>query len=303
MTRPTIRRGLGLLGSVSRPPRRAEAARRTPGLRTAALLAVATALALPQVVLAIGGGVPDGNRHPNGGMFAVEEGGKRIAVCSGSYAGERAGPATGGVFLTAAHCLADVPEDAQLWVTFEANVTFDPETFETTAASWYRATGFDVHPDFGASRSNLRDYGVILLETTVPVTPVSFPREGLLDDLTARGSLHPGTLIDTVGYGLIPSFKMGPPSYEPAPGRMFATSRFSALTKAYIALLENSDAGDGIGGACFGDSGGPKFLHETNRIVAIQSGGGDAICRAKSFPQRLDIPDARSFLGQYVSLP
>lgn len=84
---------------------------------------------------------------------------------------------------------------------------------------------------------------------------------------------------------------------------MVSTSRFSALTKAYLGLLENSDAGDGIGGSCFGDSGGPKFLHETNRIVAIQSGGGDAICRAKSFPQRLDIADARSFLEQYVSLP
>jgi hypothetical protein len=280
-----------------------ESHRRTPGLRTAALLAVVTALALPQAGLAIGGGVPDGNGHPNAGMFAVEENGKRIGACSGSYAGERAGPAPGGVFLTAGHCLEGLHEDAQLWVNFEADVTFDPETFETTAASWYRATGFDVHPDFGASRSNVRDYGVILLETTVPVTPVSFPREGLLDDLAARGSLRPGTLIDNVGYGLIPSFKMGPPSYEPALGRMVSTSRFSALTKAYLGLLENSDAGDGIGGSCFGDSGGPKFLHETNRIVAIQSGGGDAICRAKSFPQRLDIADARSFLGQYVSLP
>ncbi len=57
-----------------------ESHRRTPRLRTAALLAVVTALALPQAALAIGGGVPDGNRHPNVGMFAVEEDGKRHRI-------------------------------------------------------------------------------------------------------------------------------------------------------------------------------------------------------------------------------
>src|SRR5687767_2427295 len=81
-----------------RDPRRMESHRRTPLLRIAALLAVATALALPQSALAISGGVPDGNRHPNAGMLAVEEAGKRFIVCSGSYAGSRVGPATGGVF-------------------------------------------------------------------------------------------------------------------------------------------------------------------------------------------------------------
>ncbi len=188
-------------------------------------------------------------------------------------------------------------------MTFEANVTIDPDTFEVTAASWYRATGFDVHPDFGASRANPRDFAVILLETTVPVTSVAFPRARMLDDLVARGGLRPGTLIDNVGYGAIPSFKGGPPSLEPPPGRMLATSRFQSLTRAYVGLFSNSDAGDGIGGACFGDSGSPAFLQGTNRIVALVSGGGDAICRAMGFGARLDISEARSFLGQYVSLP
>jgi Trypsin len=280
-----------------------ESHRRTPLLRAAALLAAVIALALPQAALAITNGVPDKNGHPNAGMFSVDENGKRIASCSGSYAGERRGAPGTGVFLTAAHCLADLPEDAQLWVTFEADVTIDPETFEVTAASWYRATDFDVHPDAGASRSNPRDYGVILLETTVPVVRVAFPREGLLGDLVARGGLRPGTLIDVVGYGAIPTFKGAPPRLEPPSERMLATSRFSALTHAYVGLLGNPDAQEGLGGACFGDSGAPNFLHGTNRIVSIMSGGGDAICRAKAFGARLDIPEARSFLGQYVSLP
>jgi len=31
--------------------------------------------------------------------------------------------------------------------------------------------------------------------------------------------------------------------------------------------------------------------------------GGDAICRAQSHGQRLDVADARAFLGQYLNLP
>jgi len=31
--------------------------------------------------------------------------------------------------------------------------------------------------------------------------------------------------------------------------------------------------------------------------------GGDATCRAQSHSQRLDLADARAFLGQYLNLP
>jgi hypothetical protein len=275
--------------------------RSTPRLRIAALLAVVSALALPQAAPAITGGVLDGSGHPNAGMLADEEDGKRGGACSGFYAGEHKSIPGTGVFLTAAHCLADRPADAKLWVTFETNVTFTED--ETFAASWYEASGFAVHPDFRFSASNTRDYGVVLLKDTVPVTPVAFPREGLLGDLAARGDVRPRTYLDIVGYGLIPTFKGGPKSYEFVSGRMLATSRFSALTQPYVGLLGNPDAEDGLGGACFGDSGAPIFVHGTNRIVAQMSGGGDAVCRSKAFGARLDIPAARSFLGQYVELP
>ena len=280
-----------------------ETQRRTPPLRIAALLAIMTALALPQAALAITNGVPDGNGHPNVGTMAIEEGGQRFASCSGSYIGANKGAPGSGVFLTAAHCLSDLPEDTQLWVTFESGVTIDPETFVITAASWYRATGFEVHPDAGVSRSKPGDYGVILLETTVPVTPVAFPREGLLDDLADRGGVRPRTYIDIVGYGAIPTFKGGPPGLAPPSERMLGTSRLSSLSNPFVGLLGNQDAEEGLGGACFGDSGAPNFLQDTNRIVSIVSGGGDAICRSKAFGARLDIPAARSFLEQYVDLP
>ena len=83
---------------------------------------------------------------------------------------------------------------------------------------------------------------------------------------------------------------------------MFTTSRYKALTHAYLKLNMNSDSREGNGGGCFGDSGSPKLLPGTNPPVAL-SLGGDAICRSESINSRLDIPAARSFYGQYLALP
>jgi hypothetical protein len=59
---------------------------------------------------------------------------------------------------------------------------------------------------------------------------------------------------------------------------------------------------EGNGGSCFGDSGSPKFIHGTNRAVAITT-GGDAVCRAMNYNSRLDTSAARGFYGQYLALP
>ena len=56
------------------------------------------------------------------------------------------------------------------------------------------------------------------------------------------------------------------------------------------------------GGTCYGDSGGPNFLGDTNIIAAITI-TGDAVCRSTNVVYRLDTESARAFLGQYVTLP
>jgi secreted trypsin-like serine protease len=62
----------------------------------------------------------------------------------------------------------------------------------------------------------------------------------------------------------------------------------------------------GNGGTCFGDSGGPHFLGagptETRVVVAVTV-TGDRYCRATDKTYRLDAPQARSFLDDFVALP
>lgn len=273
----------------------------------ATLGAIASLVAVPAAV-AIGNGTPDGNAHRNVGMLAVDVDGHRYAVCSGSYAGARKDAPGTGVFLTAGHCVAWMPgegiEGSQLWVTFDTSATFDPETGEAIGATtWYHATAFAFDPGFGHDMGNLKDYAVVLLGTTVPVPPVQLPAAGALDSLAAMGGLRPDGMFDNVGYGVIPTFTGGPPATSPPPGRMFSTSYFQGLTSSWLKLLMTSEAkGGGNGGSCYGDSGSPKFIHGTNTVVAVTT-GGDAICRAENYNQRLDVADARAFLGQYLTLP
>ena len=283
-----------------------------PGARTlAAAGAVLAVLALAGGAAAIGNGVPDGNGHPNVGLLAVgfeEDGGVvRFPVCSGSYGGPQIGQATQKVYVTAGHCLAWMPGEGiaadQLWVTFDSEVGFDPETSQITSANnWHHASGFAFDPAFAGTFANFHDYGVVLLDS-VPagLAPVQLPTEGLLGQLAARGGLRPGTVFDNVGYGVIPSFKQGPPRFANPPGRMFSTSLFKGLTHAYLKLNMNSDI-EGNGGVCYGDSGSPRFIHGTNTAVATTF-GGDPICRANNYNSRLDIPEARAFYGQYLPLP
>jgi hypothetical protein len=284
------------------------APRRTAGRGVALIVALAAVAALLPAApaLAISNGVPDGDRHPYVGLLTVEEDGKRFFVCSGFYAGEHRSAPGVGVFITAGHCVAWVPENDnntpdQLRVTFDPTVTID-ETDAVTATNWHRGIAIAFHPEFGHDHSNVKDYGVVLLADTVDVDPVELPTAGLLDRLAAKGALRPETVFDNVGYGFMASFGQGPPAYANPPGRMYSTSRFQGLTPAYLRLLMNSDAEEGNGGICFGDSGSPKLIHKTNTAVALAT-GGDAVCRAQNYSQRLDIADARAFLGQYLELP
>jgi hypothetical protein len=271
----------------------------------AIILVLIAALTVIAQASAIVNGVPDGDDHPNVGLLAVgvEEDGElvRLGNCSGFYAGPRLGRPTERVFVTAGHCINWLQDEGispdQLWVTFDSETTFDPDTSEVISSNtWHRASAVGFDPALG-------DHGVVLLES-VPsgLAPVRLPTAGLLDEMTERGGLRPASTFDNVGYGLMASFKQGPPRFEFAPGRMFSTSRFKGLTQELLMLNSNSDSLEGNGGGCFGDSGSPKLVHRTNTAVAITT-GGDPICRSNAKNLRLDTSDARAFYGRCLALP
>jgi|SRR4051794_29908622 hypothetical protein len=265
------------------------------GAAVAVLAAVAATAPGAQAIV---GGRPDGDDHPAAGMMAIEHDGITEAWCSAWYAGaHRSDPGT-GVVVTAGHCLAELAElgyaGSDITVTFDADAHYEMGVFEAVATKWHPAYAYDY------ALSEDEDYGVVLLDDTVPgLTALKLPAARMLDDLSIRGGLA-GSLWDSVGYGFTASFKRGPVRYEPPTGRMLAVSRFAGLTNTELGLLGNPDAGFSTG--CYGDSGGPVLPHGSDIVVGLTA-GGDPLCRAKATPTRLDIPIARAFFRDHLRLP
>lgn len=83
-----------------------------------------------------------------------------------------------------------------------------------------------------------------------------------------------------------------------------ADQEFLSLTKAWLTNSMNLETGNG--GTCYGDSGGPHFIHldgvETEIVVSVTV-TGDVQCKATDKTYRVDTEAARSFLDDFLTLP
>jgi len=238
-------------------------------------------------------GVPTGSSYPNVGalLFDFNQDGVINGddeLCSGSLISPT-------VFLTAAHCVQFLPTGSQFYVSFA------PDLY-ASSLSVIKATSYVFDPLFGHDQADLHDLAVIFLPkaSTKGMTPLQLPPEEYLDQLAAQGGLVNQIFVN-VGYGTSAT-RTGPPTFPYDGIRKTSESAFMALQPFWLGLLMNNNA-TGLGGDCYGDSGGPKFLSgNPNRIVATVT-TGDVPCRATSWDYRLDTQSARDFLGQFVALP
>jgi secreted trypsin-like serine protease len=248
------------------------------------------ALGLAGIANAITFGEPDGNLHPNVGVMVLQfPDGSRALLCSGSLIADK-------VFLTAAHCTnylsANDVDPHDIWVSFDSVVGPD--------ATLYRGT-YKVNPNYGHDEADPNDVAVVVFDDPVPgVPPARLPTAGLLDQMKDTGTLKRQPFT-AVGYGTVRDDKTGGPhSLADNNERRFVVQSFLALKPAWIQLSMNPSTGNG--GTCYGDSGGPHFIGDTNVIAAITV-TGDRWCRATDVDYRMDTESARSYLSQFVDLP
>lgn len=202
------------------------------------------------------------------------------------------------VFLTAAHCVVDpvyFPPGTQFYVSFA------PDLY-AKSIKVIKATSVVHDPGYGHDEANLHDEALVFLPkgSTKGMTILRLPPAGALDAMSAQGGLTSAIFVN-VGYGTSAS-KTGIPSFGFDGKRNMSESPFMALQPNWLGLLMNTSA-TGLGGDCYGDSGGPKFLEGDNLTVYATVTTGDANCRATTWDFRTDTPTARAFLGQYLSLP
>jgi secreted trypsin-like serine protease len=249
----------------------------------AATVAIVAALLLPAGAAAITNGVPDGSGHPEVGALlapqAYSDG--TWETCSGTLISPR-------VFLTAAHCDQGVSRVA---------VTFD-SSYNSTTGTTHRGTWY-ADPNFNRAQNDPQDVAVVVFDEAVTgITPARLPEAGSLNGLKV------GTEFTAVGYGAQSVTIDYGPTFHYADVRYVASGGLEALNKSWLRISMNPALGDG--GTCYGDSGGPNFLGagaSATNIVAGTTITGDFMCRATNVDYRMDTASARSFLGQFVSLP
>jgi hypothetical protein len=260
------------------------------------LVALLFVFALP--ALAITYGEPDGNDHPFVGSMVLRlADGRVFQWCSGTLI-------AADVFLTASHCTAPIAAVLAANPGAEMLVTFDPTISES--GTFYTGTPV-TNPNFlaGHGASDTGDVAVILLDQAPPgITPAQLPEAGLLDQLKASHVLK-DTRFTAVGYGTVREVNTtGFAGILDNLDRNRVEQGFLSLTKAWMTLPMTLSTGNG--GTCYGDSGGPHFIHldgEETNIVASITVTGDAPCVATDKTYRMDTEAARSFLANYVTLP
>jgi hypothetical protein len=260
-------------------------------------LALCVALLTAAPAGAITFGQLDGNRHPNvGALFAdydPEVPGQDL-LCSGTLISPT-------VFLTASHCTGFLPE-----VGVEPDdvfVSFDPEPTTEDGAAKPTATLLPgtahTHPEWGVNGggSDPHDVAVVVLDQPyTKAAPARLPTLNFLNTINLRSQR-----FTAVGYGTVREDKRKGPNALFFDGkRRFVTQSFRSLNKVWLNL--NMNPSTGSGGTCFGDSGGPHFLGDSNLVVSLTV-TGDSVCRATDVTYRLDTASARAFLSQFVALP
>lgn len=242
----------------------------------------ATALAASAAQAITYGTVDTANTYSNvGGLVTTSaRTGEQYVYCTGTLISPT-------VLVTAAHC--DPGNDV-------ACVTFDVTLSDRSKL--YCGT-FIASPYYSHRQNDPNDLAVIVFDKPIRgITPAPVVQEvGYLDQY----GLDQSTQFLSVGYGGT-EFTNAPggPTAEYLDTRMFAFGTFNALGPGYIRISQNAATGNA--GTCYGDSGGPNFLGDSQVIASITI-TGDIPCRSRNDTYRLDTPSAREFLGEFVTLP
>jgi hypothetical protein len=228
-------------------------------------------------------------------------------------------------FLTAGHCTFGIGTNGQqagtsggndVWVTIDDTTVLagfpprNPSNPYPARRDWLNANPDYVrgtsHPspdydEFSGFPAN-HDVGIVVLDEPAPVGTFAVLADlGTIDALAAIPQGRNDALIETVGYG-IQSVQPNPQDVET---RYKSTSRIVEV-KGNIAdggnvhTLNNPSAVGGRGGSCFGDSGGPLFVNNTNKVVAVVSFGFSPTCHGADYSWRVDTQPSHDFILPFL---
>ena len=253
---------------------------------------VVLALAVSPVAAITGDWVEDFD-HPFVGLIVFyNEEGEFIGRCSGSLLDPYN-------FLTAGHCTESPAAHVEIW--------FDADVESGIPANGYPFDG-DVggtphtHPQYNPNAFYLYDLGVVVLDQPMRVGKYGkLPALDVLDQMaTKRGTQN--VTFTAVGYGLQESFPDAASWQENnVRVRMVAHPKLDQINTGFtgdFSLLLSNNAN--TGGTCFGDSGGPNFIGNSNVIGGVTSYGINGNCAGTGGVYRVDRADDLDWLATFL---
>lgn len=266
---------------------------RTKLLVLVAVIALTAIMVVPTA--AITDGTPDGNGHPFVGLLVFDVGGSPAWRCSGTLLSPT-------VLLTAGHC-TDGTSGGRVW--FESDIQS-----QQTALGYPRGGATSIpfcdiatHPQFNEGSFVLHDVGVVTLcSPVIRDTYGVLPTVNQLDTLKTKRGVQDVTFT-AVGYGLQKSFPDAASFQNSALKiRMVATPKLNQInvpgfTGDFSLLLSNNA---NTGGTCFGDSGGPNFLGDSNVVAGVTSFGINGNCAGTGGVFRMDRQNVLDFVNSFL---
>jgi hypothetical protein len=220
------------------------------------------------------------------------------------------------VFLTAAHCTVGRPAGTKFYVSLAQDVQAAIDASNALGGTPEQiADRVGVQgvahsdPAYPGNQADSHDIAVIKLDSGQAAelaqrwsfVPAALPRHNQLSELGSRALDAEDWQV--VGYGTEEA--VNGPGGQTHPGggvRMKATLDFNALNETWVRLAMNESRD--LGGACYGDSGGPNFVTlDGKRVLAATTITGDIPCYATNVVYRTDSDSARNFLERFVALP
>jgi secreted trypsin-like serine protease len=220
------------------------------------------------------------------------------------------------VFLTAAHCTVGRPPGTKFYVSLAQDVQASIDasnalggTPEQIAARVGVQGVAYSDPGYSGDQADPHDMAVIKFDNEQSTAlakrwsfvPATLPRHNQLSELGSRAL--DADQWQVMGYGTQEAANGPGGQTHPGGGvRMKAPLDFDALNPTWVRLAMNESRD--LGGACYGDSGGPNFVTLDGRLVlAGTTITGDTPCYATNVVYRTDTDSARNFLKQFVALP
>lgn len=257
-----------------------------------ALLALVL-FALP--ALAVTDGEKDGDGHPYVGlMVAQDSAGNPLWRCSGTLLSPT-------IFLTAGHCTEDPAAHVEIWFAADVDAGRPGNGYPLTGE--VGGTPY-THPQYDPNAFYLYDLGVVVLDE--PVTMAAYGALPALDQLDSmKGAKKDDRTFTAVGYGLQKSFPDAASWKTVAQRvRMVAYPRLVQINGGIVGdfsvILSNNA---NTGGTCFGDSGGPNFIGNSNVVGGVTSFGKNGNCAGSGGVYRVDRADDLNWLATFGVAP